>query len=39
VTDKGFEPNNVTVKKGKPLHLVVTRKTDQTCATCDGAKN
>jgi len=33
VTDKGFEPNNVTVKKGKPLHLVVTRKTDQTCAT------
>ena len=33
VTDKGFEPNNITVKKGEPLHLVVTRKTDQTCAT------
>ena len=33
VTDKGFEPNNITVRKGEPLHLVVTRKTDQTCAT------
>jgi plastocyanin domain-containing protein len=33
VTDKGFEPNEVTVKKGEPLHLVVTRKTDNTCAT------
>ncbi len=33
VTDKGFEPNNITVKKGEPLHLVVTRKTDHTCAT------
>ena len=33
VTDKGFEPSNITVKKGEPLHLVVTRKTDQTCAT------
>ncbi len=33
VTEKGFEPSNITVKKGEPLHLVVTRKTDQTCAT------
>jgi plastocyanin domain-containing protein len=33
VTDKGFEPDSITVKKGEPLHLVVTRKTDQTCAT------
>jgi plastocyanin domain-containing protein len=32
VTDKGFEPSNVTMKKGEPLHLVVTRKTDHTCA-------
>ena len=30
---KGFEPSNITVQKGEPLHLVVTRKTDQTCAT------
>ena len=33
VTNKGFEPDNITVNKGEPLHLVVTRKTDQTCAT------
>ncbi len=33
VTHKGFEPSNVTVKKGEPVHLVVTRKTDNTCAT------
>jgi plastocyanin domain-containing protein len=33
VTEKGFEPSKVTVKKGEPLHLVVTRKTEQTCAT------
>jgi plastocyanin domain-containing protein len=33
VTDKGFEPGRVTVKKGVPLKLVVTRKTDATCAT------
>ena len=33
VTNKGFEPSNITVKKGEPVHLVVTRKTDQTCAT------
>ena len=33
VTDKGFEPDSITVKKGEPLHLLVTRKTDHTCAT------
>jgi|GEM_PF-861730 len=31
VTDKGFEPDKVTVKKGEPVELVFTRKTDQTC--------
>ena len=33
VTEKGFEPTPVKVKKGEPLELVVTRKTDKTCAT------
>ncbi len=32
VTDKGFEPASVKVAKGVPLKLVVTRKTDHTCA-------
>jgi plastocyanin domain-containing protein len=32
VTDKGFEPAAVTVKKGEPVTLVITRKTDSTCA-------
>lgn len=32
VTDKGFEPASVKVSKGVPLKLVVTRKTDRTCA-------
>ena len=32
VTDTGFTPNTVTVPAGKPVTLVVTRKTDQTCA-------
>src|SRR5438105_15532214 len=32
VTERGFEPNRIEVKKGVPLHLVVTRKTDATCA-------
>ena len=31
VTEKGFEPDKVTVKKGEPVELVFTRKTDQTC--------
>ncbi len=33
VTEKGFEPIHVTVKKGQPAVLVITRKTDRTCAT------
>ncbi len=32
VTEKGVEPPHVTVTKGQPLKLVVTRKTDETCA-------
>ena len=32
VTDRGFEPNRIEVKKGEPVHLVVTRNTDATCA-------
>jgi plastocyanin domain-containing protein len=32
VTEAGFEPSTVKVKKGQPLELVITRKTDQTCA-------
>lgn len=33
VTDSGFEPKNVTVKKGHPAVLVITRKSSSTCAT------
>lgn len=33
VTDRGFEPARVAVKKGERLKLVVTRKVEQTCAT------
>lgn len=33
VTEKGFEPTPIQVAKGKPITLVVTRKTDETCAT------
>lgn len=32
VTTKGFEPAHVKVTKGQPLMLVVTRKTEETCA-------
>jgi plastocyanin domain-containing protein len=32
VTEKGFEPEKITVKKGQPLRLVFTRKTEKTCA-------
>jgi plastocyanin domain-containing protein len=32
VTEKGFEPTPVTVKKGEPLTLRITRTTDETCA-------
>ncbi len=33
VTEQGFVPANVVVAKDKPVKLVVTRKTDNTCAT------
>lgn len=33
VTDMGFQPGSVTIKKGQAAVLVITRKTDQTCAT------
>ena len=33
VTSKGFEPSVVTVKAGRPVKIVVTRKTERTCAT------
>ena len=32
VTEKGFEPAVVKVAAGRPVTLVVTRKTDRTCA-------
>ena len=32
VTEKGFEPESVDVPAGKPVTIVFTRKTDQTCA-------
>jgi plastocyanin domain-containing protein len=32
VTDEGFVPANIKVKKGESYNLVITRKTDQTCA-------
>ena len=33
VTKDGFVPSQVTVKAGKPVKLIVTRKTERTCAT------
>jgi plastocyanin domain-containing protein len=33
VTEKGYEPSPINLKKDEPVKLVVTRKTDQTCAT------
>lgn len=33
VTDEGFTPDHVKVKKGEAVDLVITRKTDKTCAT------
>jgi plastocyanin domain-containing protein len=33
VTDKGFEPAEVHIPAGQAVTLVMTRKTDQTCAT------
>ena len=32
VTKRGFEPSRISVRKDEPVRLVVTRKTDQTCA-------
>lgn len=33
VTDSGFAPQNITVRKGEPVTLIITRKTNSTCAT------
>ena len=33
VTKRGYEPYRVKATKGKTLTLVVTRETDETCAT------
>lgn len=33
VTDRGFEPARTEIPRGQAFTLVVTRKTDQTCAT------
>ncbi len=33
VTDKGFEPAVTEVKKGEAVTLLVTRRSDHTCAT------
>ncbi len=33
VTSAGFVPAHVTVDAGRPVKLVVTRRTDRTCAT------
>ena len=32
VTGAGFEPAQVSLKKDEPVRIVVTRKTDRTCA-------
>ncbi|MFI5305920.1 MAG: cupredoxin domain-containing protein [Polyangiales bacterium] len=32
VTENGFEPNELKVKQGEPVTLLITRKTDATCA-------
>jgi plastocyanin domain-containing protein len=33
VTEKGYEPSPINLKKDEPVKLVVTRTTEQTCAT------
>jgi plastocyanin domain-containing protein len=33
VTDEGFVPAKIKAMKGEKLRLVITRKTDRTCAT------
>jgi plastocyanin domain-containing protein len=32
VTEGGFVPKRLTVKKGEPVTLIFTRRTDRTCA-------
>jgi plastocyanin domain-containing protein len=32
VTDRGFEPSEIHIHAGDPVTLLVTRKTDATCA-------
>jgi plastocyanin domain-containing protein len=32
VTEAGFVPQNFSVKKGEPVTLIITRKTNDTCA-------
>ena len=32
VTEAGYVPAKIAVKKGEPLKLLITRKTDSTCA-------
>jgi plastocyanin domain-containing protein len=32
VTEDGFVPSRIAAKVGKPITLVITRKTDRTCA-------
>lgn len=32
VTEEGFVPNHIPAKVGQPITLVITRKTDRTCA-------
>lgn len=33
ITDMGFEPKEITIKKGQAAVVVMTRKSDNTCAT------
>lgn len=33
VTEKGYEPSPISVERGQPVELVITRKTEMTCAT------
>ncbi len=32
VTEEGFVPSRIPAKKGQPITLAITRKTDHTCA-------
>jgi plastocyanin domain-containing protein len=32
VTEEGFVPERIPAKKGQPITLAITRKTDRTCA-------